>query len=685
MQMTAYNYSKHQFNPLPASEKNKIICFDRKHIILISFLLSFFLISVFFSLHGYSFSVWRSYIDGSPPKEILLGEAKTIRMDDWAIEIPLMLAQLSHDPKYPLVNTNIANGMNMMIHSKVPISHIITLFRPTVWGFFIGADHGLSWMWWTMVIGLFYIYFLVFMIISSNDFDISVIGSLFLLFSSFIQFWSFHQAEIPIFMGLIFISFSYLCFSERRIIIVIQGIILGWALSCYALNFVYPPYQISCAYLLAFMMIAIVLDRSNLYNIRANISYRIIGLLISLAIFIFAVATYYSITKDLISIMMNTAYPGRRFFNGGDYKFHILLREFFLIFFYAIRAELEWGNSSICEGGSFLFFFPPIIAAILWQAVSQRRIINKFSIIMMGYFIIILSFLFIGFPPTLSKLSFFYMMMPHRSILGLGIANIIIMVSFLCQKPHLKCRSSFLSVHDFQETSLEVILNKAERGMISFLWFIVLFINGMQFQKYFYQISIYYIFVLCIVIGLFTFYLLNIEKKKITMTLLAAICYISTFWFNPLVSGGTSFIYENELSKKILEINKKENGNTNWAAFGNEIIPNLFRMIGVKSINGIHAYPLFDLWEKVDPNHQYFSEYNRYGFVSFRPSLNAGISFQVREADMCTVYINPTSGVLSQLGVTHILSDNEDIPYFENNKFTQLCMVGKKAIFKVNN
>ena len=141
--------------------KTDLILFDKKHILLLCCLICFFVLAVLFKVHGYSISHWKNYFFVTEKPEIIFGLYRPIRSDDWAVEIPLMLGQLAHNPKYPLINENIGNGLNMSIYSKVPIKSSITLFRPTVWGFFLGRDHGLSWMWWTMTIGFFYVYFLL--------------------------------------------------------------------------------------------------------------------------------------------------------------------------------------------------------------------------------------------------------------------------------------------------------------------------------------------------------------------------------------------------------------------------------------------------------------------------------------------------------------------------------------------
>lgn len=643
-----------------------LILFDKKHIRLILLLCAFFVIAVSFKLHGYSFSMWREHIDGSAKKDILLGTDRPIRSDDWAVEIPLMLAQLSHDPKYPLINKNVGTGLNMISHSKVAINHILTGFRPSVWGFFIGADYGLSWMWQFMAFGVFYIFFLVFMIISRNDFYISVMASLFLLFSPFFQFWSFHMAEIPIFMGSAFISFCYICFSQNRKTIMIHGLVFGWALSCFTLNFVYPPYQVSCAYLLIFMMIGIVADRCKDYNMKMYASYRISAMVISLFILAFAGMTYYVTAKDVIKIMMNTIYPGQRFMLGGDQTLGVLFRNIFFTPLYIAHTDLKfpikWIN--ISEVASFLYFFPIIVTAVLCRIFYHRKITEKFSILIVGYIFLILFYSFIGFHPSVSRYSLFYLMSTYRAIIGLGIADVILIVLFLSGSRNM---------------------NQTERIIISVFYAITSVVAGLQLKNYSEHISDSYVIVVSFFMGILVYYFSDIDKKRISISLLAIISFLSTFWFNPVVSGGSSFIYNNTLSEKILEINKAEIGKTHWAVFSSSILPNLLRMIGVKSVGGTHSHPMFDLWEKFDPQHRYMSEYNRYAHVHFKASSTDRIRFHSPQPDMLFVYIDPSSDVLNQMGITHVLAVDEDIPFFDNNKkFEKLSAFQNKAIYKVN-
>jgi len=649
-----------------ASESYKLIDFDRKHLILIGLLFFIFVLSVTLKIHGYSISMWHAYIDGSKAEEIIVGKPQPVRSDDWAVEIPLMLSQINHDPPFPMVNQNIGNGSNMLTHSKNPIWHYLTFFRPTVWGFFIGADYGLSWMWQTMVLGMFYVFFLVIMMISKNDFLMSVSGSLFLLFSPFFQFWSFHKAEIPIFMGLIFISFSYIWFAQRRMTIIVHAFILGWALSCYTINFVYPPFQISCAYLLLFLIVGFFYQYYKDSGTKKFLIYRISGSIVAIFIFGCVAYSYFYAAKDIINIMMDTVYPGNRFFTGGDCSIGVLFRQHFLsLLFFSSLSNIDWGPlGNSCEASSFLFFFVPVIIALLWQVVRNKGEKHKLSVSLIGYFVLMLVYFFYGFSPSLSKFSLFYQMQSGRAIIGVGIANVLLIISFLTNAAPL---------------------NKIERAVISVCWGSILLFSARAIVNAMNLISIPYVVVVSIVSSVIAYYLLDIKHKKKVMVVFAGLSILSTVWINPVVSGGTKFIYENPLSEKIIDIDRSLDGQSVWATFGFWVYPNLFRMLGVKSINGTYPYPQLELWEQFDTTHQFMNEYNRFAHATLKGIETNEIQFHSPTPDQLYISFNPASEVSDLFGITHFLVTGEEEIYFKNNlRFQKIFTFHDKTIYALN-
>ena len=419
--------------------QSSLLSFSKPHRLLAFSLVSIFLLLVGLGIHQYSLPLWSVCLENDTDGGILFGVAQPIRSDDWAVEIPLMLSQVSHKPPFPVINTNIGCGTNQLAPSKLPVWHILTIFKPTTWGFFLGADTGLAWMWWSMVLGFFYTFFLLFMLISRNRFFLSMMGSLLLLFSPFFQFWSMHKSEIPIFMNLAFISFAYLTFGRGKKVILANGVLLGWFCGCFMLNFIYPPCQVSLAYLLVFMMGGFIANRYPELDLYKTGMIRLAGFAMALAIVMFAAVVFYLEAQKIIDILAETVYPGKRLSTGGDFEPWKLLSNTLLIHLYVFFRHgfsapflVNWADmTNICEYASFIFLFPVLLAIFIARCTIARKIVDPLSLMIGCYIALILVYMFLGFPEWLSKYSGFSRTPAGRELMGLGIANIVLLVAML--------------------------------------------------------------------------------------------------------------------------------------------------------------------------------------------------------------------------------------------------------------
>ena len=260
-----------------------LIRFSRRHHYLIAALLALFLLFTSLHLHGYSLPILRNVIDHSPPQEVLLGKVRPVRSDDFRAVLPFMFSQAEHSPSFPVVNSLIGEGHNMFTNYPSPVRHWLTVFRPQLWGYFIGIDYGISWNWWFRVLGLFYSFFLVFMLISHNRFYLSLFASLALLFAPFFQFWSFYSEPVSLFMGLCFVFASHVLFSKSKGGLFLHSLLLGWAGGAF-LFCLYPPYEVVLAYLFLSLWVGYLLNERKRGNSLQKIPLRCLGLLFSILI-----------------------------------------------------------------------------------------------------------------------------------------------------------------------------------------------------------------------------------------------------------------------------------------------------------------------------------------------------------------------------------------------------------------
>src|SRR5262249_49394671 len=68
---------------------------------------------------------------------LALSTPRIDRSDEWIKNTPPALGQFNHDPKFPVVNTNIGDGQNMLAWMpNTPVWHLTALARPATWGYF---------------------------------------------------------------------------------------------------------------------------------------------------------------------------------------------------------------------------------------------------------------------------------------------------------------------------------------------------------------------------------------------------------------------------------------------------------------------------------------------------------------------------------------------------------------------
>jgi len=172
-------------------------------------------------------------------------------------------------------------------------------------------------------------------------------------------------------------------------------------------------------------------------------------------------------------------------------------------------------------------------------------------------------------------------------------------------------------------------------------------------------------------------------RPWLPMAALAAASCVVGAWFNPLVRGGSAYLRENALSRAILEVDRAHGGDTTWVSFGDYVTPNLFRILGVRALNGVIPVPQFELWAPLDPKGHARSLYNRFAHVVFTPSPVREPRFEQLAYDAFAVHVDPGSDALRALGVTHMLVETDDPAGFAaRSGATRLASVGRRHLFR---
>ena len=148
------------------------------------------------------------------------------------------------------------------------------------------------------------------------------------------------------------------------------------------------------------------------------------------------------------------------------------------------------------------------------------------------------------------------------------------------------------------------------------------------------------------------------------------------------------------MSKKIIELNNKANHGKNivkWMSYGEthvkcREVSNLFRLLGVKSINGVHSYPQKKLWGTLDPDMRHKKVWNRYchlSFVFLSDKNKLLIESLEKAGDVVIVKLNPDHFQFSCLDVNYILFSGSESCLKNVDNVVKIFSYAGRHIYKV--
>jgi hypothetical protein len=626
-----------------------------------------FALGVATELHGFSLGGWQAFLGEEPALAPLAGELRKIRSDDWAVQIPLGLAQRAHDPPFPVVNTNIGRGQNGLAPVQTPVAHPVALFRPALWGYFLGGDTGVAWMWGFELLGLIAVWSAVFAWVGRGRGGLAGAAAVALAFSPFFQYWSLNLAPAAIFAGLGLLAAVHLATEARPRGILIAGALLGWAAGAFGLV-LYPPAMVVLAQLGAVALLAGVAGHRD--ALRSYASVRALALALAAAVVAFAAWAFLGGAGDTLALVNQTVYPGHRTATGGDLPWWQL---------FSSNLWLAWWTDAygpmrnICEAAGFPLFFPLVGAALTlrWARGGARP--DALSLALLGY----CAFLFVyqqwGFPESLARATGLGLAPARRTLLGTGLADALLLVRFLSAPLHGDAPSRAGS--------------RGAAAALALAWGVFLAAVAIQLARSLPDLRLAPLLAMACANAVAAYAILALRSPARVMTALALAAVVATAWFNPLARGGADALRESELSAAILRIDAEHGGKSVFVTYGSSKLANLVPALGVHGINGTHTAPQLELWRSLDPLGRFEHSYNRYAHVEFVAGASHSARFQLLRYDLLRITLNPLAAALRRdLGVTHLLlrATPEDRLRFEAATALAPAFVqGRNAIYEL--
>jgi hypothetical protein len=604
-----------------------------------------FLLLSLLKIHTLSVAMWNQLIpDGSDPRRGLMrGEPQAIRMDDYAVWVPNTLS--NSNKGFPVVNESLGGEKIALLNS--PAYHPLMVFKPLMWGhFFLGPEQAVAWQVNFNYFTVLLLPFLLFMLLTGNNFLLSVFGSLWLWLSSASQMWNGGCDMAVGLFSLLFVSGVYILFGKHGILAKVGwSLLFGWSLFC-SLMLVYPPFQVPLGYTFLILFIAYCIRHRDQFRFDRD-QWTAVGVGAGTLVLMGAVFfLWYRDLKPTVDAMVNTVYPGRRSESGGTGFVANWFSEYYSWLITSQRYPKSWLN--ICELSHYLTFTPVIAGSLLVYFVVKRRVDWMLALLAL-WILAQLIWIEYGWPKWLAEGTLMSMSPTRRTQVPLGVSGVILTILYL----------AYVDRHQLITSAGAKVL--AIVGALSFVIYTA-YVNLNDTEGLFrsYQLFLPVLF--------FTFLnvllLVNVQVKYRSALFAGAVVLylLPNLKFNP-VAVGLAPIMQHNIYRTVQEIDKKDPGKR-WVVFGSQYISYLVTATGVDLLSGVKTLPVRTIMHALDPTAKRDSAYNRYAHTVYQTYIDGRDSVIIQQSfeDAYTVGMDPCSPRFKDLKVKYLIFDREPQP-----------------------
>ncbi|MGB6116301.1 MAG: hypothetical protein WBF97_14610, partial [Comamonas sp.] len=372
-----------------------------------------------------------------------VGAARFIRADEWGILATNALAQYSHTPRFPVVNTLLGpEGQNMGVvgMTGVPVAQWAALARPATWGyFFLPLRQALAWHWqWPFFACLFFLWLALRLLLPARSVLALVLAGSFCV-APYAAGWSLWPLHATVFPMALWVALALLLRTPRLPAALALGAGMGLALAGWVLV-LYPPWQVSLGWCAAALATGWLLDQRQSLHWRPP---QWLGLALALALAGALLGSWWLDTADAVARMQATVYPGQRAAQTGA---DIAGAPWWTLRGYldalalhggmasdaALRIPEAYANES--ELSSFILLPLPLLGLALWQAARAHplRWTLRVCLAFIGFWVV---FRFAGIPAWLAQASLWGRVTGVRLDLSLGLACTVLLALLAAGAP----------------------------------------------------------------------------------------------------------------------------------------------------------------------------------------------------------------------------------------------------------
>lgn len=616
-----------------------------------------FALCVILELNGSSVGAWQAYLGGTDTGT-LLGAARPVRSDEWAVSTPMMLSQYRNaGGAFPYYSDTVRGAVTdmFMVYGQ-PVKDIAMIFKPFYWGYlFLPAGMGLAFFWYGRWIALFLVSFEMCMLLTEGDKRLSLAGSCLVALAPVVQWWFAINGlvEMLVYGQLAVLLLKKYMTDTRTLVRAACASVIAVCAGGFIL-ILYPAWQFPMAYVILALGIWVIAGNYHGFRINAR---DIFCIVIVLAVFSGIMLHVWGNSRETIELVLNTAYPGKRMETGGGIGLEFF--NYVTNIWYALLGEGTGAN--VCESAQFIDFFPLCYVIPLYVLIKKR---DKLIAILLCVDVFFVIWCVAGFPAVIAKVTFMSFSTASRAFVILGFVNVLLLLRGV-------------SLVEYRCKGIAGGIAAAAGG------YAVVKIAGVINEEYYPKMG-YYIFT--VMLWILLFYLLiryhEAENRKRFCILCTVVMILTGALVNP-VRRGVDNIFETEPIQAIEEVHGQD-PEALWAVEGMGFpCINMGIMAGAPTINSTNVYPNLERWEMLDSKGVYEKVYNRYAHIAIALKESGSLEFQLNQPDVFTVSL--TGKDLKKLGVTYLLSGRDSMEQYENSKikFIKVKNVGNYSIYRI--
>ena len=551
----------------------------------------------------------------------IIGAARNKRSDEYALETLLAISQGKNDYEYKnSFIRGIATDVFSVAHA--PVKDILSIGRLYNLGYIIlnNPGMGLAFNWNLKCISLILVTFELLYLLTNKDKKISVIGTIMVFFSGFMQWWSIVDIIIYGELAIVLLD-KFLVSNDFKIRC---ACLAGITISAISYVFtLYPAYMVAFGYVFLALAIWVIIKNRKEYKISKK---DIIPIILSVGSIAFLGYRYWYLSQETLNIISNTSYPGKRLENGGGgipYLFSYLYN-FLLPYIDTVDN---------CSVANIISIYPiPMIIGIYYLYKEEKHV----SFLLPISIVAVLETVFCvsGLPQILSNITLLKYTTIQRIVPAIGFANFYILLYILANI-------------DEEIVSMKISIRISLLAMC-----IVAFIPlPVEFS------TKGYLLLISGTLCLLSFLFLNSSDKrykKVLLSILLLLSLIGGVLVNPITKGVGS-VQNTNIAKKIQEISN-EDKDALWVTLENFMTLSNYAMAnGAKTINTTNLYPNEELFVEVlgkEKAEELENIWNRYSHIEVM--IDKENTVELVSKDKISLHI--TTETLKNIGIKYIIT-----------------------------